>query len=369
LPSIRATRLAAGAAVTATALLAVACSNTGTSSHASDSSSPSSSVSPSAGHSPSVAHSDGGGTFGKIPGIVRKTQPAVVTITDRTAQGKALGSGWIYKSSGIIVTDAHVVRHARKIRVSFADGKQDTGHVRATDPITDLAVVKVDRDHLPTLTLENGRIAVGQLAVVLGSPLGLEKSVSAGIISGSDRTLPQSNDLPEGLFDMLQTDAPISPGNSGGPVVGANGKVVGISEAYVPPEKGAVAIGFASPAPTIKTIVSQLLKSGHAKHAYLGIARYQDASQLAPYYGLHRNTGVVVETVVGGSPADHAGLKTGDIIIGLAGKKISDTTDFLRVLRGASPGQAVTFKVDHNGNVKKLHATLGNRAKAVQQNS
>jgi S1-C subfamily serine protease len=378
----RTARLAAGgAALAAAALLATACSNAGTpTTHAGKSGSPKTPVS----SSPVVSRQDGGGVFGKIPGIVKKIQPSVVTISHSTPQGKALGSGFVYKAGGVIVTDAHVACQegqaaaackGHQVKVQFPDGKTSTGTVKAADVITDLAVVKVGRDNLPAVTLDTGTPQVGQLDVVFGAPEGLSKSVSAGIVSALNRTIPASpsQGLPEGLFDLFQTDAPISPGNSGGPVVNAGGKVIGISEAYRPPQTGAVAIGFVTPASTIKTTVGQLLANGHANHPYVGIQSGNNSSRTAQLFGLDRSDGVIIGSngagpaVVPGSPAAKAGLKAGDIIIGLAGHKVTDETAFLRVLRQHKPGQTIKIKVDKqgSGNVKTLHITLGNRAKAL----
>jgi S1-C subfamily serine protease len=167
------------------------------------------------------------------------------------------------------------------------------------------------------------------------------------------------------LFDLFQTDAPISPGNSGGPVTNAAGKVIGISEAYRPPQTGAVAIGFVTPASTIKTVVSQLLAHGHANHPYVGIESGNNSPGNAQRYGLDRANGIIVGSVVSGSPADKAGLHAGDIIIGLAGHKVKDEVGFLRILRQHKPGQKVQIKIDRDGNVKALKITLGNRAKAI----
>ncbi len=366
----RTTRLAAaGAAMAAVAVLAAACSNTGTTPQASGSRSPSSpKPSSKVSAAPVVQHQNGNGVFGRIPGVVKKIQPSVVTISHSTPQGKALGSGFVYKSGGVIVTDAHVVRNSGgNVKVQFADGKTATGTVKAMDSVTDLAVVKVGRNNLPAVTLAPAVPQVGQLDVVFGAPEGLAKSVSAGIVSALNRTIPRTDELPEGLFDLFQTDAPISPGNSGGPVVNAGGKVIGISEAYRPPQTGAVAIGFVTPASTIKTVVGQLLKNGHANHPFVGVGTQNNSQQLKQVYGLDRADGIIVLNVQSGSPAGKAGVKAGDIIVGIAGHKVHSETGFLRVLRQHKPGQTIKLKVDKqgSGNVKTVHVTLQNRAKAL----
>ena len=165
-----------------------------------------------------------------IPDVVRKAQPSVVTIN--TSGG--VGSGVIYQSGGVVITNAHVVGQARTVQVQYADGRTDNGTVAATDTVTDLAVVRVDRKNLPAASFNTDTPQVGSLTVVLGSPLGLTDSVTSGIVSGLNRNIPASQDQ-QALVDLIQTDAPISPGNSGGAVVNAAGQVIGVTLAYLPP--------------------------------------------------------------------------------------------------------------------------------------
>jgi S1-C subfamily serine protease len=204
---------------------------------------------------------------GGIPQIVNRVEPEVVTVLTRGG----VGSGVIYRSNGIILTNEHVVRGNSSVEIAFADGRREPGHVIAADPDTDLALVRVDRSGLPAANFEASLPPVGALAVVLGSPLGFEKSVTAGIVSGLHRSIPGSARESAALIDLMQTDAPISPGNSGGAVVDGRGRVIGISEAYIPPEQGAVAIGFAIPAATAVNIADRLLKTGRVEHSFIGI--------------------------------------------------------------------------------------------------
>jgi S1-C subfamily serine protease len=299
----------------------------------------------------------GGDPFGRIPAVVKNVEPSIVTVTTNNS----VGSGVVYRSNGQIVTDEHVIAKAKSIRVTFADGQTMTARRRAGDSVTDLAVLQVERNNLPAATFASKPPALGDLAVVLGSPLGLSKSVSAGIVSGFDRNLPASGETPAGLVGLMQTDAPISPGNSGGAVVDADGDVIGISEAYVPPTSGAVAIGFATPAATVVSTVNQLIATGHARHAFLGVQETDLTPQTAKLLGLSTSNGVLVLTVVPNSPAAKGGLRASDVIIGYDGKSINNTTALDVALRSTKPGQAVTLRVVRKRKHINLRVTVVDR--------
>lgn len=189
-----------------------------------------------------------------VPEAAFRAMPSVVTVLGPSAQG----SGVVWSADGLIVTAAHVLRTDRHLTIAFSDGTQAPAVVRAEDPETDLAVLQVPRTGLVPARFAGGDPRVGDLAVVVGSPLGLTNTVTAGIISGDARTVTISS-IGRSLTGLLQTDAPISPGNSGGAVVNRDGEVVGISEAYIPPAEGAVAIGFAIPSPAVRAVVGHLL--------------------------------------------------------------------------------------------------------------
>ena len=163
-----------------------------------------------------------GETFERIPEIVQRVSPSIVTVMVRTAQGQALGSGVIWDSNGTIVTNNHVVEGATSVRVVFASGTTVTAHVKGTDPVYDLAVVTVDKQGLPAATFASSLPEVGEAAIAMGSPLGFENTVTAGIVSALHRSIPSGGRAP-GLVDLIQTDAPISPGNSGGGLLDASG--------------------------------------------------------------------------------------------------------------------------------------------------
>jgi S1-C subfamily serine protease len=282
---------------------------------------------------------------GGIPKLVERVEPQVVTVLT----GGGVGSGVIYRSNGVILSNEHVVRGNRAVEVAFADGRREPGQVVASDPDTDLALVRVNRTRLPAARFESALPPVGALAVVLGSPLGFEKSVTAGIVSGLHRSIPGSASQSAALIDLLQTDAPISPGNSGGAVVDGQGRVIGISEAYIPPEQGAVAIGFAIPAATAVNVADQLLKTGHVEHAFIGIQPAQLTPELAQELGLAQSTGVLVYGVTRGGPADQARIVPGDILVAVAGKRLESVEDLFTALRPRRPGQTITLELLRGG--------------------
>ena len=291
-----------------------------------------------------------------IPDIVAKTQPSVVTIN--TSEG--LGSGVIYRSDGVIVTVAHVVSGSQQVQVQYADGRTENGTVSASDAVTDLAVVKVGRKNLPAAKFNTDTPQVGSLDVVLGSPLGLSHSVTSGIVSGLNRNLPAGQDQPA-LVDLIQTDAPISPGNSGGAVVNADGEVIGISEAYIPPNQGAVALGFATPSATVVDVADQLLQSGKAQHAYLGIQPATLTPQIASSLGLSVQQGVLVYSVYPGTPAAQAGIQPGDVLTAMNGQPLASATDLQAQLRQLNPGQTVTLTDVRGNQTLSIKVTLTDR--------
>ena len=263
------------------------------------------------------------------------------------AQG--VGSGVIYRSNGVVLTNEHVVGGHDTVEIAFADGRRVPGRVMAADPDTDLALVKVERTGLPAATFRQKLPAVGSLAVVLGSPLGFAKSVSAGIVSGLHRSIPGSSQETRALVDLLQTDAPISPGNSGGAVVDSEGRVIGISEAYIPPQQGAVAIGFAIPAATAVMVADELLRHGHVEHAFIGIQPAALTPEVAQELHVGRSVGVLVYAVTPGGPADRAAIRPGDVFIKLAGRPLDTVEQLFAVLRHHRPGEEVRIELLRDG--------------------
>jgi len=295
---------------------------------------------------------------GNIPAVVRKVEPSVVTIF----VGNGLGSGVVWAKDGTVVTNHHVIESAGiggRVQVAFADGRRVAGTVRASDAITDLAVVQADRRDVPPATFQKRLPVVGELAVAIGSPLGLESTVTAGIISGLHREIPGANQ--QSLVDLLQTDAAISPGNSGGALVNGRGEIVGINEAYLPPSTGAVSLGFAIPSGTVVDVVGQLLKNGRASHAFLGIEPSSITPEIAGQLGLDRTTGVVVLTAEPGGPAADAGIQPGDVLTRMGGRDLEGVEDLLDELRQHKAGDRVQLTLVRGGQTRQVEVTLAER--------
>src|SRR5215218_5824640 len=292
---------------------------------------------------------------GDIPGIVRKVEPSVVTIS----HDQGTGSGVVWSEDGVVVTNAHVVGSARDVEVAFFDGRRADGRVRAADEDTDLAVVDVERQDLEPATFQEQLPQVGELAVAMGSPLGFQNTITAGIISGLHREIPGSAQQGiRSLVDLIQTDAAISPGNSGGALVNGRGEVVGINVAYIPPEQGAVAIGFAIPGATAVDVVGQLLRTGRATHTYLGIQPDQVTREVAAQLGLDQARGVVVLEVVAGGPADKAGIQPSDVIVRMDDAAIDTVEDLFGELRQRKPGSPARLTFIRDGQSTEATVTL-----------
>ncbi|MBW3593389.1 MAG: trypsin-like peptidase domain-containing protein [Actinobacteria bacterium] len=298
-----------------------------------------------------------GGVFSDIPDLVDEVQPAVVAVGVRGGEG----SGVIWDSDGIVVTNNHVVEGAGEVEVVFANGDRVPADVRARDPLTDLAVLEVEASSLPAARFSEELPRVGELAVALGNPLGFQNTVTAGIVSGVHRAIPASGSEAPALVDLIQTDAAISPGNSGGALVNGDGEVIGINLAYIPPETGAVAIGFAIPSATVSDVVRQLLEDGTAEHAYLGVRPAELTPQLAERFGVEAERGILVASVVEGSAADEAGVEAGDVIVAVDGEEMRPVEDLLALLRKRSPGDVVTLAIDRNGERMEIDVELADR--------
>lgn len=309
----------------------------------------------SASSSPSSGQA-AGGTLAQVPDLVRRLEPSVVTIF--TSIG--LGSGVVYKANGTIVTNEHVIRGAQEVTVAFADGRRVPGEVLASDIGTDLAVVRTERTGLPVPTYQQKLPEVGELAIALGSPLGFQNTATAGIVSGLGREIPGSASQSSSLVDLIQTDAAISPGNSGGALINGTGEVVGINDAYLPPTSGAVSIGFAIPSATVVDVADQLLATGKVTSPYLGVALKQITAEIAQQFRIEQ-PGVLVQAVEPGSPAAQAGLEPGDVLTGIGGARVRSVEEFLGELRRLKIGQQVALVRVRNGTPETVTLTLGSR--------
>ncbi|WP_458781138.1 S1C family serine protease [Arthrobacter sp. D3-16] len=358
-------RGAAGGAVLAVSLALTACtgspappapSEPSAATTAGTNSSPNATASPGATASLNV-NAPAPDAAGGLPQLVENLAPSVVTIfTDG-----GLGSGVVYSEDGLILTNEHVVRGNTQVEVGFADGQRVEGTVRATDPVTDLALVQANRTGLPKPAYQNSLPRVGEDALVLGSPLGFENTATAGIISGLHRSIPGSASNSLSLVDLIQTDAPISPGNSGGAVINMRGEIIGISEAYIPPSAGAVSLGFAIPAATAVQVAEELLADGTAEHAYLGLTPGELTPQIADQLGIDATTGVVVLSVDEDGPAGRAGIRPGDVLESMEGVELNAPEKLLAELRNRNPGDTVGFKVRRDNQSLDIKADLIDR--------
>jgi serine protease Do len=285
-----------------------------------------------------------------------------------TRQGEGLGSGVIYREDGHVITNAHVVDGASEVDIAFADGSTEPAEVVGSDPNSEIAVLKVDRNDLPAAAFKTDEPPiVGQLAVAIGSPAGFEATVTSGIVSAVGREFPRElvgndEEAASALVDLIQTDAAISPGNSGGALVDRDGNIMGINVAYLPPaETGAVNLGFAIPADTAVSIADQLIETGEVTTPYLGVGTVPLPPEVAERFGLPVNSGALVQTVEPGSGADGAGVRVNDVITALGDAEIASYGDLFGALRDYRPGDTVGLTVVRGGEERTLDVTLGER--------
>ncbi|OOY24624.1 trypsin [Thioclava sediminum] len=269
-----------------------------------------------------------------------------------------LGTGFIIQKDGHIVTNAHVVDGAESVKVTFSDGSTADAKVIGEDKATDIAVVKVDTDKdLPTVGFGDSQTAqVGEPVVAIGNPFGLGTSVSTGIVSAKGR------DLKSGPFDnYIQTDAAINKGNSGGPLFDAQGEVIGMNTAILSPTGGSVGIGFSVPSDTIKGVVADLQNDGTVKRGFLGVQIQPVSEDIAAALGLDKPEGVLVADVSSDTPAKKAGLKRGDIIVGVDGKPMKEPRDLTRAIGSDAPGTEVQLSLLRANKPLTLSVTLDER--------
>jgi serine protease Do len=301
------------------------------------------------------------------PSVVQVNVHAVQQTPFGTQEGEGLGSGVIYSEDGYILTNNHVVEGASEVNVAFADGTTEQGEVVGTDPATDLAVVRVDRRGLPAASFGDARdLTVGQLAVAVGSPSGFQSTVSSGVVSGVGREVPA--ELTGGLqdtslVDLIQTDAAISPGSSGGALANRDGEVVGINVAYLPPaETGAESIGFAIPAYTATSVADQLIENGEAVGPYMGVSLTDLAPETARRFGVEAESGALVAEVEPSGPAAGAGIQAGDVVTAVGKQEVRRSGDLLSALRRYVPGDRVEVTVLRDGAEERINLRLGERA-------
>ncbi|HLE81835.1 MAG TPA: trypsin-like peptidase domain-containing protein, partial [Dehalococcoidia bacterium] len=306
--------------------------------------------------------------------VVKKVGPGVVTIVaavdnpgglgGATRPVSASGSGVVLDPRGFIVTNAHVVAGARSLDVVFADGRRQVAEIVGTDsPFTDIAVVKVSAKDLDTLPLgDSDALTPGQRVVAIGSALGdFRNTVTEGVISGLHRTWREGGIV---LEDLIQTDAAINHGNSGGPLVNTQGQVIGINTSVIRQTQGGEAvegIGFAIPSNTVQLVARQLIEKGRVTRPFLGVAHQQINPALASFYNLPVKYGAFVLQVTADGPAGRAGVQAGDILVRLGDDPIDDAHPFLNVLMKHAPKERVKLTVNRNGQQLELEAVLTER--------
>src|SRR5436190_8659902 len=294
-----------------------------------------------------------------IPAIYRGAYKGVVQITV-SSQGaspfgggqtqEAQGSGWVYDSNGDIVTNDHVVSGEKSISVQFWNGKTYKATLVGADPSTDLAVIKVSApssEVFPLTLGDSSKLQVGDGVVAIGSPFGLAETATSGIVSALHRSIDSTNHFT--IPDAIQTDAAINHGNSGGPLLNAEGQVVGVNSQIAGQSGGNEGVGFAIPSDTIHSVASQLISSGKAEHAYLGIS-------LNP-----SSTNARVAGVRSGTPAAKAGLKTGDVVTSFDGTAITTSEELASAIGAHNPGDSVSVTYTRDGSSHTVTVTLASR--------
>ncbi len=271
----------------------------------------------------------------------------------RSFEQRGVGSGFVMNREGYILTNNHVVEDADQIKVNLANGKEYDGKVMGRDPKTDLALVKINgaSDLHPLQMGNSDDLKVGSWVVAVGSPFGLEQTVTAGIVSAKGRVIGSGP-----YDDFIQTDASINPGNSGGPLVNMKGEVVGVNTAIIAEGKG---IGFAIPINMAKEIAPQLQEKGHVTRGWLGVSIQEVTPELAKSFSLKEKKGALVAQVFSGSPAEKAGIEQGDVIVEFDGKNVADSKDLPRMVASTPVGKAVSVKLSRDGKVLERQVKIG----------
>jgi serine protease Do len=272
----------------------------------------------------------------------------------RRQQG--LGSGFIIDQNGTILTNYHVVDGAEKIVVTLSDGKSFDAKILGKDQKTDVAVVQINgQQDLPVATLgDSDRLEVGEWVMAIGNPFGLDHTVTTGIVSAKGRHIGGGP-----YDDFIQTDASINPGNSGGPLINMRGEVIGINSAIFSESGGNIGIGFAIPTNLVKEVLPQLRDKGKVVRGYLGTAIQKLTPEIADALGLSQTQGALVTETTDGGPANHAGMKPGDVIVEFDGKEIKDTTDLPLQVARTAPGKTVRVKILRDSKEVTLDMTVG----------
>ena len=295
----------------------------------------------SAGQTPVVVTDD----IEPVAAVATSLSPAVVQIEEQ----EGLGSGVVYDAGGLIVTNAHVVGDNSTVGVRFADGSRVEGQVLGADPEADIAVVQVDHPNLVAATLATTDAEVGQMAVALGSPFGLQQTVTAGIVSAVDRPVDGQSGV---AVAMIQTDAPINPGNSGGALANRKGELIGINASIYSTSGDNSGIGFAIPIDTAMEVADRIVAGESLDKGYLGV-RTTSTDDGSP--------GAMIDTIDRNTPAAEAGLDEGDVIVAVDGEAVRAPDDLAARIAGRSPGETIEVEIVRSGSSTTLTVTLGAR--------
>ena len=283
--------------------------------------------------------------------LYRRAAPAVVEIQ----AGNASGTGFVIDAEGHVVTNDHVVGDEETVQVRFATGGEEQGRVVATDPSTDLAVIEVDlagHDVDPVEFGSSADVQVGDSVYAIGNPFGLERSLTAGIVSALDRSITAPNNFT--INGVIQTDAPVNRGNSGGPLLDAAGNVIGVVSQIQSENGGNIGIGYAVPSDTASTVVEALLKDGEIERGYLGVRLSET------------DDGVTLANVIEDDPADRAGLESGDVVLQAGGKPVDSAEDIQSAVSAKKPGEQLELQIRRGNDEQTVTVTLGTRPPAAE---
>jgi Do/DeqQ family serine protease len=281
-------------------------------------------------------------------------------LPDEAQRASSLGSGVIVSNTGYILTNHHVVEAADEIEVGLADGKKLLAKVIGNDPETDLAVLRVTSENLPSISFGSSEtLAVGDVVLAIGNPFGVGQTVTSGIVSALGRTGLGINTFE----NFIQTDAAINPGNSGGALIDAAGNLVGINTAIFTRTGSSAGIGFAIPVSTAKVVLDQIVKSGSVTRGWIGVEVQELGPSQAESFKLGSSRGALIAGVLRGGPADKAGVKPGDILLEVQGKPVADPAGMLNLIAALEPGQSAKMKLKRQGQDVDATVTVGRRPK------
>jgi serine protease Do len=278
----------------------------------------------------------------------------------------ALGSGVVISSNGYILTNNHVIENAKEIQVALNDGRSFTAKLVGTDPQTDVALLKIEANNLPALTLaDSDAVEVGDVVLAIGNPFGIGQTVTEGIVSAKDRMTEGDKDE-----DFIQTDAAINPGNSGGALVDTQGRLVGINTSILSRTGGNQGIGFAVPSNLCRWVVDSLVKNGKVSRGFLGVSIQDVTPDLAKAFKVNRTVGALISEVTPNGPADSAGLKNGDVVLQYDNKPVENSMQLKLRVAETTPGTNVPVEVDRNGETKTMNVVVKERSgPSVAQNN